>query len=519
MCEHMTSAYKSVAVWICLCLVAAAQTTYTIDVSKRFQRIDNFGASDCWTAQKAGLFPEAKRGQMADWLFSTAVGTNGQPLGIGLSLWRFNVGAGSAEQGLASHISDPLHRTECFLRADGSYDWSRQAGQRWFLQAAKKRGVERFLAFCNSAPVHLTANGLANNKGRPKEGSYNLKPDQYEAYAGFLATALAEVSTREGIRFDAVSPFNEPEWEWDAPKQEGSPARVGDIAKLVRLLDRQLADRKLDTKILVTESGKTDYLIHAKTDHPSQDNQIEELFGSSSQNFIGGLPHVPRLVAGHGYWTTAPNGVLLAKRQALREKLDAYRLGYWQTELCIMSKDKEVGGGSGRDLTMKTALYVARIIHYDLCVAQASAWQWWLGMSCANYKDGLVYVALNKDGGDGEITDSRLLWTLGNFSRFIRPGAVRVGVSSPQADVNDPEGLMVSAFLHEEGRLLTVVMVNMADRPRPVRLAVPGLVVQKSGVYLTSDFAEARLLPQAGADPVTRYDVPARSVVTWAGRF
>ncbi len=502
-----------------LCLAASAQTVYTVDTARRHQRIDNFGASDCWTAQALGLFPEAKREQMADWLFSTAVGTNGQPQGIGLSLWRFNVGAGSAEQAQASNIADPARRTECFLLADGRYDWSRQAGQRWFLQAAKRRGVERFLAFCNSAPVQFTANGLANNMGRPKAGHYNLKPDCYEAFSDFLATVLAEVGAREGIPFVAVSPFNEPEWEWDAPKQEGSPAYVGDIARLVRLLDNKLTERRLDTRILVTESGKIDYLFSDKTDHPEQDNQIEELFAPASPHVIGGLPHVPRLVAGHSYWTTSPNAALLAKRQALREKLDEYHLGYWQTEVCIMGNDREIGGGGGRDLTMKTALYVARVIHYDLCVAQASAWQWWLAMTCGDYKDGLVYVTPNAGKTDGEITDSRLMWTLGNFSRFIRPGAVRVGVSSPRADVDDPEGLMVSAYLHEAGRLVTCVLVNMADRPRPVRLEVPGLSVRKSGVYLTSDAAGATLSPQAGADPLKLYEVPARAVVTWVGRY
>ena len=515
----MKTALHTILIGSWLCWAASAQTTFTVDTAKRYQRIDNFGASDCWTAQALGLFPDAKREQMADWLFSTAVGTNGQPQGIGLSLWRFNVGAGSAAQAQASNISDPQHRTECFLLADGRYDWSKQAGQRWFLQAAKRRGVERFLAFCNSAPVQFTANGLANNKGRPKDGPYNLKPDRYEAFADFLATVLAEVGPREGIPFVAVSPFNEPEWDWGDSKQEGSPARPGDIARLVRLLDRKLTERHLDTKILVTESGKIDYLFKANTDHPAQDNQIAELFSPTSLNAITGLSHVPRLVAGHSYWTTAPNDVLLAKRKALREKLDAHQLVYWQTELCMMQNDREIGGGGGRDLTMKTALYVARVIHYDLCVAQASAWQWWLGMSCGDYKDGLVYVTPNADKTDGEIIDSRLLWALGNFSRFIRPGAVRVDVSSTQADVNDPKGLMVSAYLHEEGRLVTCVMVNMADQSCPVRLAVPGLSIRKSGVYLTSDAAGAKLLPQAGGHPLAGYEVPARSVVTWVGRY
>jgi hypothetical protein len=387
------------------------------------------------------------------------------------------------------------------------------------LQAARRRGVEHYLAFCNSAPVYFTANGLANSAGRPKDAAYNLKPECYEAYAQFLATVLSELGAREGVRFDAVSPFNEPEWSWDDAKQEGSPARIGDIARLARALDAQLAERGLGTEILVTESGQIDYLCRTVRERPDQDNQVEELFGASSSNRIAGLRHVPKRVAGHSYWTATPNDVLLSKRQALRAKLDAHGLGYWQTEVCIMQNDKEVGGGGGRDLTMRTALYVARIIHYDLCVAEASSWQWWLGVSASDYKDGLVYVTPNAAGSDGGVADSRLLWTLGNYSRFVRPGAVRVGVSCRDADVNDPEGLMVSAFLHERGRLLTVVMVNRADAPRNVRLAAPGVSVRKSGVYLTSDREGATLMPQAGADPLAGYEVPARSAVTWAARY
>lgn len=495
-------------------LGACAQAVYTVDVSKRHQRIDHFGASDCWLAQSVGVGPDATRERVADWLFSTAVGTNGQPQGIGLSLWRFNVGAGSAEQGAASQIRAPEHRTECFLCPDGRYDWSKQAGQRWFLQAAKRRGVEHFLAFCNSAPVHLTANGLANNAGRPKDGSYNLKPACEDAFARFLATVLAELEAREGVRFDAVSPFNEPEWEWSEPKQEGSPARVADIARLVRALDGRLAERGLAARIVVTESGKTDYLLKADARRPGQGDQIDELFGSSS-NRIAGLAHVPPLVAGHGYWTTAPTEVLRERRRALRAKLDARGLGYWMTELCIMSNDKAIGGGGGRDLSMKTALYVARIIHYDLCVAGASSWQWWLGLSAGNYKDGLVYVT---PGPEGAALDSRLLWTLGNFSRFVRPGAVRVEVAGT-ADADDPDGLMVSAFVHDEGRLLSVVLVNASDQPRAVRLAVPGLAVRGGRVYVTSDAPGACLQPCRGADPEAGYEVPAHAVATWAARY
>mgnify|MGYP004422595831 CR=1 FL=1 len=71
---------------------------YQIEVDKPLQTMDYFGASDAWSMQFIGLWPQEKQNQIADWLFSMENDENGKPKGIGLSLWRFNVGAGSTEQ-------------------------------------------------------------------------------------------------------------------------------------------------------------------------------------------------------------------------------------------------------------------------------------------------------------------------------------------------------------------------------------------------------------------------------------
>lgn len=113
-----------------------ANNAVVIHLDQPQQRIRNFGASDAWTCQFVGNWPQAKKGQVADWLFSTETDADGKPKGIGLSCWRFNIGAGSAAQ---NNISDDWRQTEGFLKNDLSYDWSRQAGQRWFMQAAKQR--------------------------------------------------------------------------------------------------------------------------------------------------------------------------------------------------------------------------------------------------------------------------------------------------------------------------------------------------------------------------------------------
>ena len=75
------------------CSRSVPDVSYQIETDKPCQTMAYFSASDAWSMQFIGLWPEEKQNQVADWLFSTENDANGQPKGIGLSLWRFNVGA------------------------------------------------------------------------------------------------------------------------------------------------------------------------------------------------------------------------------------------------------------------------------------------------------------------------------------------------------------------------------------------------------------------------------------------
>ena len=145
-----------------------------IDAESASQTIENFAASDAWACQFVGNWPIEKKNAIADWLFSMDTLSNGNPKGIGLSMWRYNLGAGSAEQGSSSGIKDEWRRAALTLLNN-----EKVKAQNWFLEAAQQRGVKQFLGFFNSPPVQFTKNG----KAFADSGKCNISSSNYKAFA------------------------------------------------------------------------------------------------------------------------------------------------------------------------------------------------------------------------------------------------------------------------------------------------------------------------------------------------
>ena len=93
---------------------ASVEKTVTINAGQTFQTIKGFAASDCWTPAFVGKYWTNNRNEIAELLFSSEI-TDGQPKGIGLSMWRVNMGGGSMEQGDESGISNVSRRAESYL--------------------------------------------------------------------------------------------------------------------------------------------------------------------------------------------------------------------------------------------------------------------------------------------------------------------------------------------------------------------------------------------------------------------
>ncbi|MDQ0059041.1 glycoside hydrolase [Paenibacillus harenae] len=494
----------------------------TVDVSKTFQKIDNFGASDAWSMEPIGKnWTEENKSEVADLLFS-------REDGIGLSAWRFNIGAGSTETDQAI-ITNPWRRSEAFKSTeDGEYDWSKQAGQQWFLNAAKERGVDTLIGFVNSPPVWMTKNGHAQPDSTV--GSTNLKDGYEDEFAAYLTDVL-EHFENEGTHFDYISPINEPTWDWNKAGQEGNRYNNDDMKRVILELYRQLQASGLNAQISAPDGVEITALLDDDV-YKTFTNNERYTGGSNSlgvgkyREYIKDLLGDPELkeavgnkIASHSYWSDYSNpgddrlGYL---RDLLNANLIKYGAKYWMSEYCILGSY-----GPGRDLGIDPALYIARTIHFDLTRANASAWQWWTAVSKEDYKDGLIYTDYNNPGDEQTILASKMLWALGNYSKFIRPGADRVALTG--LDEEARSGLFGSAYRHDGEKTVTAVFVNDSAEDKRVKLALNGINKHESVFvmkpYMTSadqDLARGEDVP-VQADGTFETIIPARSVVTLNG--
>ena len=104
------------------------------------------------------------------------------------------------------------------------------------------------------------------------------------------------------------------------------------------------------------------------------------------------------------------------------------------------------------------------------------------------------------------------MWALGNYSRFIRPGAVRYEISSKEKE--DPYGVMVSAYQNTDGSWV-IVAINYSEQEKPITFTVGRSSASATTwqPYRTSDAEDETLKPLPPCDGTTT--LAPRSVTTF----
>lgn len=381
-------------------------------------------------------------------------------------------------------------------RDGGTYDWSKDPGGRTFLKYAAAYGVEDLIGFVNSAPARWKTNG--------KSCGGHLAAAHDQDYGRYLADVVDHFA-RQGIRLDHISPMNEPTNSFAECGQEGMLVDVDRRDDIVRAVGAALDARGARTGVIADESSSTDAFT---TEVP------QWLAEPGTAKYTERLAH-------HTY-----NNPTDASRKRIAELAAETGIPSWSTEICCFG-----GGGTGwrqeYDPTIDNALSLSRIMHKDFTLAHDSAFHWWTALSNKmgadpetgatekndqGWNDGLIYYDPDHAAnGNQELYLTKRYYALGQYSRFVRPGA-------RLHDVTDaPDGVEITAF--ERRGTWTLVVNNHNATAADLDVGLPGGDVaarQAVRTSATENWARAAR-PALDGDRLTAR-LPARSITTYVLR-
>ncbi len=472
-----------------------------IDETATYQTMNGFGASACWWSKNAGGWENSKE------ILSLLYSKEG---GIGLNIYRYNLGAGSVGD---ENIYVERSRTECFLNADGTYDFTADANAQNALAQAKELAGDdlRVTLFCNSAPVLLTKNGKAYGSAKKDNDPWesNLDEANYEAFADYCYNT-ADYFLNQGYKVTDISPINEPQYAWSAwynddgscsMNQEGCYYTKQQAASLLNTIVKRFKNSEVDAKgckVSMFESGA------AEGEGSTAAAYIDCILGKGPKYVFRNLAlrNYFDTISMHSYWSDTDTKIKAA--EFLSEKYSNYDVVC--TEYCQMTNDENTGvhnliaasEGGTNGMSIEYGVAMAKVIVDDLTILNAREWDWWTACSFGVYTDGLVY--LNEED-HSDIQTSKRLWCLGNFSKFINEGAVRIACTS------GTENLSSCAFKNTDGSTV-IVYVNASENDSTTNLN--HISYNNLDVYTTD---ETRNIEKTEINENT-VNVPSQSVVT-----
>ena len=405
-------------------LDANAKSTGIIDWSKTAQEIDGFGASGAFQmARNLMNFPEPQRSEILDILFTPSKGA-------GLTIVRNIVGDGGTIGG-ASPTIEPQ---------EGVWDWTVDKDQIWLMLEAAKRGVTRFMSTVWSPPAWMKTNNNVVG-GR-------LRPDKYLAYAEYLSMYIRGYKEHHGIDIYAISLANEPNGPHNYSSCRWSGQEFHDFLKfLIPVFERD----KITAKVIVGEHSAW-----------SENLVLESLADSVTAARVD-------IVGVHAYHTVDkdPFPPIAQRSGPLVESLAAKKK-IWQTEVSNLRANYP---------DLRDGLYWAKVLHTHVAENGANAWLYWWAVSSPSTGQGMTHL----DTKSKTYTVDKRLYTMGNYSRFVRPGYFRIAMNSELMS-----GVLTSAYKSEQENKLVVVVINENTIARKIELSLAGMDAKSAVPYRTS---------------------------------
>lgn len=386
------------------------KTNATLDTKQTKQTIDGIGACGAFHQGHhiEQIKNESTRNVIMDLLFS-------KENGIGLSILRSIVGD-SGEWG--NELDGPTPSIE---PEKGVFNFTTD-DQLWFMKEAQKRGCDRFFSTVWSPPAWMKTNGSVIG------GS--LKASCYQDFAEYLAAYIKGYKEHHGIEMTAISPANEPDLLTSYSSCIWTGDQYADFLK--NYLKPEFERQGITTPVVAPEL--VEYSEKAIAGHRGlgykslfEDDEAMDAVGIIGMHFYEESKAVPLK--------------------------DEYRRGkpFWMTEYCELAKEDFVA-----DNGMRSGLKIAESIHDFFVSAEGNAYiLFWATLADAKNGNGaLVYL----DRETEEYTVCKRAYTVGNFSRFVRPDAVRLAITETPV-----EGVSLSAYRNADGSYAVVALNRLSQ--------------------------------------------------------
>lgn len=283
-------------------------------------------------------------------------------------------------------------------------------------------------------PANCKSNNSLTNGG-------HLNTACYDSWSSTLAAFPAKAK-QSGVTVTAISVQNEPD---NVTPYESCIYSGDEMVAFIKVLGPKLKALNPPVKLLGPESTRWEHLW-------SGDYNYGTLILADPQ-----AAAAVDILATHMYETQ----VAVAPPAGLDKPI-------WETEMSGVMGYPEEGPSSD----ISNGIAVAGWIHDAIAVGHASAWHAWWITSLNMDNEGLL---LNGGG------TTKRLYTLGNYSKFVRPGYKRVTVSG-----SVPTGVKVTAYTNPSDGTVVVVAINPATTAVPASIFLSGAAPCSMTPWVTS---------------------------------
>lgn len=426
-------------------------TKITVDPTKKYQTMDGFGISEAF--QRANLIvnmPEPKRTALVDLLFNSTSGA-------GFTILRN--GLGSSVDSRSDWMNTILPKSPGSATATPQYVWDgKDSGQFWVSQQAVKYGVKTFYSNAWSAPGFMKSNGNDANGG-------TLLDAWRPAYAAYLIQYM-KYYIDGGVPITHVGFLNEPDFTASYASMLSNGAQAAAFIKVLRpALD---AANMSNIGIVCCESTGW--------------SQAQTIYSGLKS---AGADSMISVVSSHEY-TSRASGSLSSTHHS------------WQTEYSDLNGGWTTSwyssGGSGEGMTWANTFYTA------ITNANVSAYIYWVGTQGGSTNEKLIQADATS------YTVSKRLWALAQYSRTVRPGAVRLGTTGGS--------FKTTAFKNVDGSV-AVNIINTGTSAASVSIEVTGWKATDAVGWLTNDKNDMTKTDVTVADGVVTGSIPGRAMFSF----